>query len=62
MPKFQFVEVEETVAIITFEAESLDHAQELMEEVLDWSDLPNSERFYKNGNTNWEYPEESKDN
>jgi len=57
MPKFQFREVTETVAIITFEADSLEHAKELMEEVLDWADLPNSEHFYKNGNTDWEDPE-----
>jgi len=57
MPKFQFREIENTIAIITFEADDLEHAQILMDEVLSWEDLPNSERFYKNGDTDWDDPQ-----
>ena len=63
MPRYQFVQREESVAIVSFDADNLDHAEQLMSEVMDADELPNSEVFWKNGNTDWEDPEESdKDN
>ncbi len=61
MPKYQFVEHEYTKNIITFEADSLEHAKELLNEMLDWADLPESEKFWKSGETDWETPEEVKE-
>jgi hypothetical protein len=62
MPKYQFVEHEYTKNIITFEADSLEHAKELMDEMLDVDDLPNSEKFWKSGETDWDTPTEVKEN
>ena len=59
MPKYQFVEHEYTKNIITFEADSLEHAKELMEDIIDVDDLPESEKFWKSGETNWDTPTES---
>lgn len=61
MPKYQFVEHEYTKNIITFEADSLEHAKELMDEMLDVDDLPNSEKFWKSGETDWDAPVEIKE-
>jgi hypothetical protein len=61
MPKYQFVEHEYTKSIIIFEADSLEHAKELLNETLDWADLPESEKFWKSGETDWETPEEVDD-
>jgi len=61
MPKYQFVEHEYTKSIIIFEADSLEHAKELMEDIIDVDDLPNSEKFWKSGETDWETPEEVDD-
>jgi len=58
MPKFQFVEHEYTKNIITFEADSLEHAKELMDDMIDVDDLPESEKFWKSGETNWDLPTE----
>jgi hypothetical protein len=58
MAKYQFVEHEYTKNIITFEADSLEHAKELMGEMLSHEDLPNSEKFWKSGETDWEEPRE----
>jgi len=61
MPKYQFVEHEYTKNIITFEADSLEQAQELMSDLLSYEDLPNSEKFWKSGETDWEEPKEVKE-
>lgn len=61
MPKYQFTEHEYTKRIITFEADSLEHAKELMDEMLDVDDLPNSQKFWKSGETDWDTPEEVKE-
>jgi hypothetical protein len=60
MPKYQFVEHEYTKNIITFEADSLEQAQELMGEMLSSEDLPESEKFWKSGETDWDEPTEVK--
>ena len=57
MPKFQFVQWEEIKSVVVFDADDVDHAEELMQDAMDWSDLPNAEIFHKNGSTNWESPE-----
>jgi hypothetical protein len=61
MPKYQFVEHEYTKNIITFEADSLDHAKELMCDQLSHEDLPNGEKFFKTGEIDWEEPREAKE-
>jgi len=61
MPKYQFVEHEYTKNIITFQADSLEHAKELMSEFLSHEDLPESEKFWKSGETDWEEPTELKE-
>lgn len=61
MPKYQFVEHEYTKNIITFEADSLEHAKELMEDMIDVDYLPNSEKFWKSGETDWDEPTEIKE-
>jgi hypothetical protein len=61
MPKYQFVEHEYTRNIITFQADSLEHAKELMSEFLSHEDLPNGEKFFKGGEIDWEEPTETKE-
>ena len=58
MPKYQFVQWEEIKAIITFDADDLDHAKELVMDTMDWNELPNAEIFWKSGSTDWEDVEE----
>lgn len=53
MAKFQFVEYEYIKHVITFEADSIDHAKELMDEAFGEDDLPNGEKYWKNGSTEW---------
>lgn len=62
MAKYQFVEHEYTKNIVIFEANSLEHAKRLMEDTMDVYDLPNSEKFWKSGETDWDYPTEIKEN
>jgi hypothetical protein len=61
MPRFRFVEHEYAKCIVDFDADSLEHAQELMESVMDADELPNSTRYWKNGDTTWDNPEEVSD-
>jgi hypothetical protein len=58
MPKYTFRQYETTTHIVQFEADSLEHAKELMDEVFDVDDLPESEKFWKNGQTDWDEPTE----
>jgi len=58
MPKYTFRQYETTTHIVQFEADSLEHAKELMDEVFDVDDLPESEKFWKNGQTDWDEPKE----
>lgn len=56
MPKYQFTEHVYERYIVVFEADSLEHAQEIMDDVMSIDDLPNSERFFRKGETEWETP------
>ena len=58
MPKFRFVEHEHSKCIVDFEADNLEHAKALIESVMNADDLPNSERYWKDGTTYWDDPEE----
>lgn len=59
MPRYKFIQREENTAIVSFDADSLEHAQELMDAVMDADELPNSEVYWKNGNTDWTDLEEN---
>lgn len=54
MPKYSFNFWEETKWGVVFEADSLEHAKELMEESLNVDDLPNVEKFFKKGDETWD--------
>jgi len=54
MPKFQFTKYEEITYIVTFVADSLEHAKELMDEEFAVDELPEGEENWKKGNTNWD--------
>jgi hypothetical protein len=58
MPRYRFTEYETNKRIVTFTADNLEHAIELMEEAISIEDLPEVEDFWKNGDTDWEDPEE----
>jgi len=62
MPKYTFREYETSVYIVEFEADNLEHAKALMEDVIDADDLPNAEKFWKKGDTDWDEPTEVKGN
>jgi hypothetical protein len=58
MPRYSFNFWEEQKWGITFEADSLEHATQLMEEAQvaeGVEDLPDMERFYKKGDETWDY-------
>jgi hypothetical protein len=58
MPKYSFNFWEESKWAITFEADSLEHAKQLMneaEEVEGVDELPEVERFFKKSNEIWDY-------
>ena len=57
MPKYSFNLWEETKSVITFEADSIEHAKQLMEEAeeemdLEW--LPGFEKYFKKGDETWD--------
>lgn len=57
MPKYCFNFWEETKWGITFEADNLEHAQQLFreaEEEMDIEGLPEIERFFKKGDETWD--------
>lgn len=49
---------EQSTYIVQFEADSLEHAMELVDNAMDVDDLPESEKFWKNGSLDWETPTE----
>ncbi len=58
MPKYSFNFWEESKWGITFEADSLEHAKQLMneaQEVEGVDELPEVERFFKKGDETWDY-------
>jgi hypothetical protein len=58
MPKYTVRVHEESTYIVQFEADSLEQAMELVDNAMDVDDLPDSEKFWKNGQTNWDTPTE----
>lgn len=56
MPKFRFTEHEYARCVVDFEADNLEHAKSLIESVMSADDLPNSERYWKDGTTTWDDP------
>jgi len=58
MPKYSFNFWEESKWGITFEADSLEHAKQLMDEAQEVEgvdELPEVERFFKKSNEIWDY-------
>jgi hypothetical protein len=58
MPKYSFNFWEESKWSITFEADSLEHARQIMEFAEQEADvdlLPEVERFFKKGDETWDY-------
>ena len=58
MPKYSFNFWEESKWGITFEADSLEHAKQLMneaQEVEGVDELPEVERFFKKSSETWDY-------
>jgi hypothetical protein len=58
MPKYSFVFWEESKWGISFEADSLEHAKQLMEEAQEVEgiqNLPEMEQFFKSGDETWDY-------
>ena len=58
MPKYSFNFWEESKWGITFEADSLEHAKQLMDEAQEIEgvdELPEVERFFKKSNEIWDY-------
>lgn len=49
MTKFTVRLYEEATYIVTFEADNLEHAKELLEDCLDPDDLPDSEKDWRKG-------------
>ena len=57
MPKYSFSYWEETKWAITFEADNLEHAKQLIEEAQAEADvdlLPEVEKFFKKGDETWD--------
>jgi hypothetical protein len=58
MPKYSFVFWEESKWGISFEADSLEHAKQLMDEAQEVEgiqNLPEMEQFFKSGDETWDY-------
>jgi hypothetical protein len=49
MPKFTIRQYVEATYIVTFEAENLDEARQLIEDCFDVDDLPDVEKFWRKG-------------
>jgi hypothetical protein len=49
MPKFTVRLYEEATYIVTFEADNLEHAKELLEDCYDPDDLPAGEKYWRKG-------------
>ena len=57
MPKYCFIIWEEAKYALTFEADNLEHAKQLIEEAQEdynADDLPNAERYFKKGDEFWD--------
>ncbi len=54
MPKYTFVVWEEAKYAVTFEADSEEHARELLDDTLNVDDLPDAERVFVKGSEHWE--------
>jgi hypothetical protein len=58
MPKYSFVFWEESKWGVSFEADSLEHAKQLMDEAQEVEgiqNLPEMEQFFKSGDETWDY-------
>jgi hypothetical protein len=58
MPRYTVKVHEYSTYIVQFDADSLEHAMELVDDAMDTDDLPESEKFWKNGSTDWDTPTE----
>jgi len=58
MPKYTVRVHEQSTYIVQFEADSLEQAMELVDNAMDTDDLPESEKFWKNGSIDWDTPAE----
>ena len=57
MPRYAFNLWEESKWAISFEADSLEHAKELLQEAeedMSIDDLPEMERYFRKGSENWD--------
>lgn len=54
MPKYTFVIWEESKYAVTFEADSEEHARELLDDVYSEEELPNVESVFVKGHTHWD--------
>ena len=57
MPKYSFNVWEETKYVVSFEADNLEHAKQLLaeaEEEMDLEWLPDMEKYFKKGDETWD--------
>jgi hypothetical protein len=57
MPRYSFNLWEETKSVITFEADSLEHAKELLQEAeqeMGVDELPEIKRYFQKGDETWD--------